>query len=131
MEYRTPLGFQEDPPNLGAGLESPEIANLNVPNWQRGKRLSLMNDLEIRGGRASMRSSEMLGVFPDDVKLKRMSIRQVEIIPEEVMLEKKVTIGKSGIDDLGIKFENQRSNDNGITLVGDSLVKVPGMEAAE
>lgn len=131
MEYRTPLGFQEDSPNLGVGLESPEMNRLNVSNQRTGKRISLMNDLEIRGGRPSMRSSEMLGVSPDGVKRKRRSGRQVENIPEVVMQEKKITIDKSGIDDLGKTFENRRINDHGITLVGESLVKDRGMDAAE
>lgn len=131
MDYRTPLGFQEDSPNLGVGFESPEMNRFNVSNQRTGKRISLMNDLEIRGGRPSMRSSEMLGVSPDGLKRKRRSGRQVENIPEEVMQEKKITTDKSGIDDLGKTFENQRINDHGVTLVGESLVIDPGMDAAE
>ncbi len=104
---------------------------LNVSNQRPGKRISLMNDLEIRGGRPRIKSSEMLGVSPDGEKWKRKSGRQVDIIPEEVMQEKKITIVKSGIDDLGVTFENQRINDHGITLVGENLVKVPGMDYAE
>lgn len=132
MEYGTTLGFQENSSNFGGGMETPEMARLNVSNKQIAKRASLMNDLGIRGGGVSIYSSQMLEGSPDGVKLKRKTtIRQIEGIPEEVMQEEKVRIDKKGIDDLGITVENQRRKDHGITLVDESLIQVQGKEAAQ